>query len=104
MFRDVHHDPSNDQPQTWEEVSLGWQTQFIKAHMHEVLDSLHIERALAVLGLVAPGNVGRNLPADIMSKISEMTSTECRDDMDDYPFLNATGIMDDFHRTASREY
>jgi len=104
MFRDVHHDPSNDQPQTWEEVSLGWQNEFIKAHMHSVLDNLHIERALAVLSLGARGNVGSNLPSDIISKIGEMTSAEYRDDMDDYPFLDAEGIMDDFHRTTSREY
>jgi len=39
-----------------------------------------------------------------MSKIGEKTSAEYRDDMDDYPFLDAEGIMDDFHRTTSREY
>ena len=104
MFRDVHHDPSIDRPQTWEEVSLGWENQFIKAHMHTVLDNLHIERGLAVLGLGDPGNVGSHLPTDIISKISKMTSAEYRDNMDAYPFLNANRIMNDFHRTASREY
>ena len=104
MFREVHHDPSNDQPQTWEEVSHSGQNEFIKAHMHNVLDNLHIERALAVLSLGVAGNIGSNVPACVMSKISEMTSAEYRANMDDYPFLDAEGIMHDFHRTASREY
>ena len=104
MFRDVHHDPSNGEPKTWEEVSHTWQNEFMKAHMYDVLDNLHVERALAVLSLGAAGNIGRDVAPDIILKISEMTSTEYRADMDDYRFCDAEGIMRDFHRTTSLAY
>ena len=105
LFHDIHVDNSVDQPQTWEEVSHAWKNEFMRTHMYRVLNNLHGDREFAILSLGAPVMSGRTIPSDVMEKISKMAGAAYHEEMHNYRHLSDdVDIMNDFHRTRSREF